>query len=541
MSRARAHRLALALFAAATLAATARAGSGATAAERDAGLGLWDASEAFESYILSFPEETSELDRALDELPAGSRVRRLRRTLSGAVLRLRASQARAFAERHPSARLERDAVVTAQGYRTPARRTDRNRDDDDDDDDAAVDDAARVSSFAFASATPSRHGRPLHWGLDRVDQRRLPLDGRATRDARAGAGAVLYVVDSGVFGGHADFGGRALTARDAFARNDVSPPFLRETRHTLDTLDDSEDCFGHGTAVASLAAGAEAGLAPAAAIVSVRVLDCDGNGLVSDVVAGLETVAEHFDALLETKKSEIGNREEIEESSTLESSTSTTTIRDDELRPEFRHVSAALTLSLGVPAGRASRSLDAAVRALAETRGIAVVAAAGNSEGSRRGDDACLFSPGRARGALTVGATDAADRVWADGMTGRCVDLFAPGVEVLGASHAHQDAFAEWTGTSMAAPVVAGAILAAAAAAETDGRGASAGLLDAATAGVLWDEWDEVDAFSDDTGEGERNGGVTFPVTWGARFRSLRAPPGRVLPGTPNKLLFHRE
>ena len=537
MSRARAQRLALALFAAATLAATARAGSGATAAERDARLAAWDASEAFESFILSFPDapETDTLDRALDELPAGSRVRLLRRTLRGAVLRLRASQARAFAERHPRARLERDAVVTAQGFRTSARRPNRKEQNDDDDD-------ARVSSFASASVStsPSRYDRPLHWGLDRVDQRRLPLDGRATRDARAGAGAVLYVVDSGVFGGHADFGGRALTARDAFARNDVSPPFLRETRHTLDTLDDSEDCFGHGTAVASLAAGAEAGLAPAAAIVSVRVLDCDGNGLVSDVVAGLETVAEHFDALLETKKSEIGNREEIEESSTLES-TGSTTIRDDELRPEYRHVSAALTLSLGVPAGRASRSLDAAVRALAETRGIAVVAAAGNSEGSRRGDDACLFSPGRARGALTVGATDAADRVWADGMTGRCVDLFAPGVEVLGASHAHQDAFAEWTGTSMAAPVVAGAILAAAAAAETDGRGASAGLLDAATAGVLWDEWDEVDAFSDDTGEGERNGGVTFPVTWGARFRSLRAPPGRVLPGTPNKLLFHRE
>ena len=527
MSRARAHRLALALFAAATLAATARAGSGATAAERDAGLGLWDASEAFESYILSFPEETSELDRALDELPAGSRVRRLRRTLSGAVLRLRASQARAFAERHPSARLERDAVVTAQGFRTSARRTNRNRDDDDDDDD----DAARVSSFASASATPSRHDRPLHWGLDRVDQRRLPLDGRATRDPRAGAGTVLYVVDSGVFGGHADFGGRARTAHDAFAPDDVSPPFLRETRHTLDTH--SEDCFGHGTAVASLAAGAEAGLAPAASIVSVRVLDCDGNGLVSDVVAGLETVAEHFDALLETRISgisEIGNREEIEERSSTDSSTL---------------VSAALTLSLGVPAGRASRSLDTAVRALAETRGIAVVAAAGNSEGSRRGDDACSFSPGRARGALTVGATDAADRAWADGMTGRCVDLFAPGVEVLGASHTHRNAFAEWTGTSMAAPVVAGAILAAAAA-ETDGRRAAADLLDAATAGALWDEWDafdKVDTFEvDDTGgTGERNGGVTFPVTWGARFRSLRAPPGRVLPGTPNKLLFHRE
>ena len=86
MSRARAHRLALALFAAATLAATARAGSGATAAERDARLAAWDASEAFESFILSFPDapETDTLDRALDELPAGSRVRLLRRTLRGA-------------------------------------------------------------------------------------------------------------------------------------------------------------------------------------------------------------------------------------------------------------------------------------------------------------------------------------------------------------------------------------------------------------------------------------------------------------------------
>ena len=405
--------------------------------------------------------------------------------------------------------------------------------DDDDDDDDAVDDAARVSSFAFASATPSRHDRPLHWGLDRVDQRRLPLDGRATRDPRAGAGTVLYVVDSGVFGGHADFGGRARTAHDAFARDDVSPPFLRETRHTLD---DSEDCFGHGTAVASLAAGAEAGLAPAASIVSVRVLDCDGNGLVSDVVEGLETVAEHFDALLETRISEIGNREEIEERSSTDSSTL---------------VSAALTLSLGVPAGRASRALDAAVRALATTRNVAVVAAAGNSAGSARRDDACAFSPGRARGALTVGASNADDRAWVDGMTGRCVDLFAPGVGVLGASHVRDDAFAEWTGTSMAAPAVAGAILAAAASRGTDGPSAAAGVLAAATRGALWDERDEVDAFADDHGDDgvfefegggwgarDRNGGVTFP--WGRV--NARAPPGGfVLPGTPNRLLFHRE
>ena len=76
--------------------------------------------------------------------------------------------------------------------------------------------------------------------------------------------------------------------------------------------------------------------------------------------------------------------------------------------------------------------------------------------------------------------------------------------------------------------------------------GAAAGVLDDATDGALWDEWDEVDAFSDDARDGdgdgdggtERDGGVAFP--WGrARFRG--AAPGCVLPGTPNKLLFHRE
>ena len=519
MSRARAHRLALALFAAATLAATARAGSGTTDVERDARLAAWDASEAsrLESFILSFPEETDDLDRALDELPAGSRVRRLRRTLRGAVLRLRASQARAFAERHPSARLERDAVVTAQGFRTSAvRRTDRNRDDDDA--------AARVASAfasesasasASASATPSgghADRSPLHWGLDRVDQRRLPLDGRATRDASAGAGAVLYVVDSGVSVSHADFGGRARVAHDAFAGTDIS------------VSSGTDDCFGHGTAVASLAAGKQAGIAPAAAIVSIRVLDCDGNGLVSDVVSGLESVAEHLDAARDGKQNP----------------------SDADAVP-----SAVMTLSLGVPAGRASRALDAAVRALATTRNVAVVAAAGNSAGSARRDDACAFSPGRARGALTVGASNADDRAWVDGMTGRCVDLFAPGVGVLGASHVRDDAFAEWTGTSMAAPAVAGAILAAAASRGTDGPSAAAGVLAAATRGALWDERDEVDAFADDHGDDgvfefegggwgarDRNGGVTFP--WGRV--NARAPPGGfVLPGTPNRLLFHRE
>jgi hypothetical protein len=127
-----------------------------------------------------------------------------------------------------------------------------------------------------------------------------------------------------------------------------------------------------------------------------------------------------------------------------------------------------------------------------------------------------VFAGGARGGAVTVGASDENDRAWVDGMTGRCVDLFAPGVGVLGASHVRRDAFAEWTGTSMAAPAVAGAILASRSFDGTDGRGAAAGVLDDATDGALWDEWDEVDAFSDDARDGGRGRG------WGNRTRRRR-------------------
>lgn len=466
------------LFVLVMIVTTVYAGSEASFATHEPHLTAWDPLEAVESFIVSFPEqelsEPDDLDRALDELPVECAVRRLRRTLRGAVLKMRASQARAFQEKHPSVSLERDAVVTAQGFRTFGTQNEND----------TVRAFSEDPSEVVASSTYTvEQQRALHWGLDRVDQRMLPLDNTVPQDSNAGAGHIVYVVDSGVRSDHVDLQNRVFTEFDSIKKNTYG----------------ADDCYGHGTAVASLAAGSKAGLAPGASIVSIRVLDCQGNGLVSDVVSGLETVAEHFAALkmLQSKK-------------------------NNNFLP-----TAALTLSLGVPAGRASRSLDAAVRSVVEQHSIAVVAAAGNDVGSERRSDACDFSPGRVASAITVGASDTTDRAWTDGMTGRCVDVFAPGVRVLGASHENPNTFVEWTGTSMAAPIVAGAVLA-------NTRNSKNEILQAATNGVLWDE-----RFSYEQTVTTVYDEMRGDTQWGPeRFRGPR--PGRVLPGTPNALLFHR-
>ena len=490
---------------------------------------MWDASEAFESYILSFPEETSELDRALDELPAGSRVRRLRRTLSGAVLRLRASQARAFAERHPSARLERDAVVTAQGFRTPARRTDRNRDDDDDDDDPRADDAARVSSFAFASATPSRHDRPLHARASTAWTSVVCRDGRATRvppRARPGAGAVLYVVAAGRLR-------RPRRRRSAGAR----APRTTHSRETMSRPRSSARLDTHSThsttpRTVSATARRSHRSPPALRRRRRRPRPCPSACSTATGTAWCRTWSPASRRWLSTStrfsrqrnrksKSEAASKRNDDES--LAVLLSETPSSD----PSFDIVSAALTRLSAWDRGTRVALAGRGLRALAETRGIDVVAAAGNASRPRRGDDACLFSPGEREARAAAAPFDAADRVCGDGMTASPESTCSRPVSKCWARptrtrgrRSRSGRRATWRRRAWRAR------LAAAAAAATDGRGARRRL--APPRGLTRDEWDEVDAFSDDTGEGERNGGVTFPVTWGARFRSLRAPPGRV-------------
>jgi subtilisin family serine protease len=228
------------------------------------------------------------------------------------------------------------------------------------------------------------------WNLDRVDQESLPLSGTFSFPADAGSGATVYVVDTGVRLTHREFAGRAKSGYD-FVDDDA----------------DASDCNGHGTHVAGTVAGATFGVAKRAQVVAVRVLDCDGEGTNSQVIAGIDWVTKHA------------------------------------VKP------AVANLSLG---GDVSQAIDAAVRR-SIAAGITYAVAAGNDD-----VDACTASPARVPDAITVGATDRTDKRASFSNHGRCLDLFAPGAGIRSASYSGDRSTEILDGTSMATPHVAGAI-----------------------------------------------------------------------------------
>lgn len=227
------------------------------------------------------------------------------------------------------------------------------------------------------------------WGLDRIDQRALPLS--TTYTYGPSSGVTVYVVDTGITIGHQQFGGRASYGYDAVDGDNVS-----------------QDGNGHGTFVAGVAVGSTYGVAKSANVVGVRVLDNNGSGTTAGVIAGVDWV---------TANAAPGR--------------------------------SVANLSLG---GGVSTTLDAAVRR-SITAGIPYTIAAGNS-----GVNAANTSPARVTEALTVGATSNTDAKASWSNYGAVLDVFAPGVSITSAWRTSNTATYTGSGTSFAAPHVAGAV-----------------------------------------------------------------------------------
>ena len=124
-------------------------------------------------------------------------------------------------------------------------------------------------------STAGEDSPPFSWGLDRIDQSDLPLDG-IFRYNYTGLGTHVYIVDTGILSSHVEFEGRMGESFDA-----------------IDGNSNQGDCEGHGTKCAAIAGGARAGVAKDSTVHAVRVLDCDGFGSTATVCAGLSWVREH--------------------------------------------------------------------------------------------------------------------------------------------------------------------------------------------------------------------------------------------------------
>jgi subtilisin family serine protease len=249
----------------------------------------------------------------------------------------------------------------------------------------------RVEPDGIATIVTTQSGAT--WGIDRVDQRALPLSTSYTYTS-TGSSVKAYIIDTGIRFSHSQFGGRAVTGEDEIDGGTA------------------DDCNGHGTHVAGTVGGSTYGIAKAVSLVAVRVLNCSGSGTWSGVIAGIDWVtADHASG-----------------------------------------APAVANMSLG---GGANSSVDDAVRRMIAD-GVATAIAAGNGNQGGRAQDACKYSPARVAQAMTIGATDRTDTKASWSNYGTCVDWFAPGVSITSAWKNSDTATNTISGTSMATPHTAG-------------------------------------------------------------------------------------
>ncbi len=238
------------------------------------------------------------------------------------------------------------------------------------------------------------------WHLDRIDQRDLPLNQTfeycITNEAED---VTMYIIDSGIRT-HADFEDENGASRLAVGWNTAA-------KNT-----NTDDCYGHGTYVASVAAGRYHGVAKDATIVPVKVASsCTGSTTNQYLIDAVNWVTNH-------------------------------------------HVSGPAVTNMSVVITGGSSALDTAATNLIND-GVVLTVAAGNANST----SGCNSSPQRVANAIVVGATTKTDAKASFSNYGSCVTLFAPGLATGGAHHPNYLAFncnPGWNGTSVAAPQAAG-------------------------------------------------------------------------------------
>ncbi|KAK9709238.1 hypothetical protein K7432_009157 [Basidiobolus ranarum] len=229
---------------------------------------------------------------------------------------------------------------------------------------------------------------PPSWGLDRIDQPE-GTDGRFHYPNSSGDGVTIYLIDTGVNINHQDFEGRATWG----------PTFNGDA--------DGSDVNGHGSFVAGVAIGKNFGVAKKAKLVSIKALNSNGSGKLSNVLKGVQWIVEEH-----TRNS--GQKSII-------------------------------NLSLSSAFNQAANDAIGAAIDL----GIHFAIAAGNDK-----QDACKFSPASVKTAVVVGALDKKDQLSSFSNFGSCVTIFAPGVDIRSTWNSSDTATHQLSGTSMATPHV---------------------------------------------------------------------------------------
>ena len=239
-----------------------------------------------------------------------------------------------------------------------------------------------------------------NWGLDRIDQTNLPLNGNQFTTAQTGSGVNIYIVDTGIDLDHEQFENRAFGAIDVIQESG----------------DEYDDYNGHGTHCAGIAAGKDVGVAKDATIFSVKALSRSGSGSFFNAAAAVKSIIQRQ-------------------------------------KHNYAEQPCVISMSFGGPSGDGKYGETAMTQVVEEVASIGHIAvvAAGNDN-----DNACKYTPANAKGrnVITVGATNVNDkRAWFSNY-GKCVNMWAPGVDI----------FSSWkfggyntiSGTSMATPMVAG-------------------------------------------------------------------------------------